>query len=303
MRFAISIPQYVGDDGEFDRDGFRSHLARAEELGFESGWVQEQVLGPAPSLSPLGALTYAAACTARLRLGCAVFVTPLHSPVHLAYAISTLDCLSGGRVEVGIGTGGRARPFAAFGIDGDRLVARFTEGLALMKACWTEPEINFDGRFWQLAGAAMEPKPVQKPHPPVWIGGNHPAALARAVRLGDGFFGAGSQPTAAFAEQARVVRDELARRGRDPTTFRIAKRVYIHVGDDPARAHDRIESALARHYGQPVPGVSISGPPKACVAALREVADAGPDLILLNPLVEDHEQMERLAAEVIPELA
>ena len=303
MRFAISIPQYVGDDGEFDRDAFRSHLARAEELGFDSGWVQEQVLGPAPSLSPLGALTYAAACTARLRLGCAVFVTPLHSPVHLAYAISTLDCLSGGRVEVGIGTGGRARPFAAFGIDGDRLVGRFTEGLALMKACWTEPEINFDGRFWQLAGAAMEPKPVQKPHPPVWIGGNHPAALARAVRLGDGFFGAGSQPAAAFADQARVVRDELARRGRDPTTFRIAKRVYIHVGDDPARAHDRIECALARHYGQPVPGVSISGPPDACVAGLREVADAGPDLILLNPLAEDHEQMERLATEVIPELA
>jgi probable F420-dependent oxidoreductase len=303
MRFAISIPQYVGGDGEFDRDGFRSHLTRAEELGFESGWVQEQVLGPAPSLSPLGALTYAAACTTRLRLGCAVFVTPLHSPVHLAYAISTLDCLSGGRAEVGIGTGGRGRPFAAFGIDGDRLVGRFTEGLALMKACWTEPEINFDGRFWQLAGAAMEPKPVQKPHPPVWIGGNHPAALARAVRLGDGFFGAGSQPAAAFADQARVVRDELARRGRDPTTFRIAKRVYIHVGDDPARAHDRIECALARHYGQPVPGVSISGPPDACVAGLREVADAGPDLILLNPLAEDHEQMERLATEVIPELA
>ena len=302
MRFAISIPQYVGDRGEFDPGGFRSHLHRAEELGFESAWTQEQVLGPAPSLSPLGALTYAAACTERLRLGCAVFVTPLHSPVHLAYAISTLDCLSGGRVEVGIGTGGRARPFAAFGIDADRLVARFTEGLALMKACWTEPEINFDGRFWQLAGAAMEPKPVQRPHPPVWIGGNHPAALARAVRLGDGFFGAGSQPTAAFAEQTRVVHDELARRNRDRTTFQIAKRVYIHIDDDPARAHDRIEAALARHYGRPVPGVSISGPPTACVAGLREVADAGADLILLNPLVDDHEQMQRLAAEVIPGL-
>ena len=303
MRFAISVPQYVGDGGEFDPGGFRSHLRRAEELGFESGWVQEQVLGPAPSLSPLGALSYAAACTERLRLGCAVFVTPLHSPVHLAYGISTLDCLSHGRVEVGIGVGGRARPFAAFGIDGDRLVGRFTEGLALMKACWTEPEINFDGRFWQLAGAAMEPKPVQKPHPPVWIGGNQPAALARAVRLGDGFFGAGSQPTAAFAEQTRVVRDELARQHRDPTTFQIAKRVYIHVGDDPARAHDRIESALARHYGQRVPGVSISGPPDVCIAGLREVADAGAEVILLNPLVDDHDQMERLAAEVIPGLA
>ena len=302
MRFAISIPQYVGDAGAFDSVGFRSHLRRAEELGFESAWTQEQVLGPAPALSPLGALTYAAACTERLRLGCAVFVTPLHSPVHLAYGITTLDCLSGGRAEVGIGIGGRQRPFAAFGIDADRLVGRFTEGLALMKACWTEPEINFDGRFWQLAGAAMEPKPIQKPHPPVWIGGNQPAAVARAARLGDGFFGAGSQPTAAFAEMTRIVYDELARQHRDRATFRVAKRVYIHVDDDPARARDRIEGALARHYGQPVPGVSISGPPTACVAGLHEVADAGADLILLNPLVDDHEQMERLAAEVIPGL-
>jgi probable F420-dependent oxidoreductase len=303
MRFAISIPQYAGEGGEFDPGSFRSFLRRAEELGFESAWAQEQVLGSAPILSPLETLTYAAACTERLRLGCAVFVTPLQSPVHLAKGISTLDSLSRGRVEVGVGTGGRARPFAAFGIDSDGLVARFTEGLALMKACWTEPDINFDGRFWQLAGVSMEPKPVQNPYPPVWIGGNHPAALRRAVRLGDGFFGAGSQPTAAFAEQTRVVRDELARRQRDPATFQIAKRVYIHVDDDAARAHDRIENALARHYGRRVPGVSVSGPPAACIEGLREVANAGAELIELNPLVDDQEQMERLAAEVVPGLS
>jgi probable F420-dependent oxidoreductase len=303
MRFAISIPQYASDRAGFDRTAFRSHLQRAEKLGFESAWTQEQILGSAPTLSPLETLTYAAACTERLRLGCAVFVTPLHTPVHLAKAITTLDCLSGGRVEVGIGTGGRARPFAAFGIDADGLVGRFTEGLALMKACWTEPEIDFDGRFWQLAGASMEPKPVQKPHPPVWIGGNHPAALRRAVRLGDGFFGAGSQSTAAFAEQTQLVREELARDERDPAAFPIAKRVYIHVDDDPVRAKDRIESALQRHYGRGVPGVWVAGPPAACVAGLSEVASAGADLILLNPLVDDREQIERLAAEVMPGLS
>src|SRR5579859_2454092 len=177
MRFAISIPQYAGGHGEFDPSALRSFLQRAEELGFEGGWTQEQVLGSAPVLAPLELLAYAGACTARLRLGCAVFVTPLHSPVHLAKALATLDCLSGGRVEVGVGTGGRGRPFAAFGIDADGLVTRFTEGLALMRACWTEPEINFEGRFWQVNGALMEPKPIQKPHPPIWIGGNHPAAL------------------------------------------------------------------------------------------------------------------------------
>lgn len=301
MRFAISIPQYLD---EFDPPSFRAHLTRVEELGFDSAWVQEQVLGSAPVASPLETLTYAAACTERLRLGCAVFVTPLHSPVHLAKSISSLDRLSGGRIEVGIGTGGRRRSFSAFGLDGDALVARFTEGLALMKACWTEAEINFDGRFWQLHGGAMEPKPAQKPHPPVWIGGNHPAAVRRAARLGDGFFGAGSQTTSQFAEQVQVLRDELAQRGRDPADFRIAKRLYIHVDEDRARARARIAAALARHYGHGgFEAVAVAGPPDECAAGVREAADAGAELILLNPLVDDGPQMERLAAEVIPALS
>lgn len=300
MRFAIAIPQYVRDG--FDRAGFRAHLARAEELGFESAWAQEQVLGAAGALSPLQAMTYAAACTDRLRLGCAVFVSPLHNPLHLAKAISSLDCLSHGRVEVGVGTGGRGRPFAAFGVDPTGLVARFNEGMALMKACWTDQRISFDGRFWELDGAAMEPKPVQQPHPPIWIGGNHPAALRRAVRIGDGFFGAGSASTAQFTEQARTIRDELAQQGRDPEGFRIAKRVYIHVDDDRVRARALIEGALERHYGRAVPGVSLAGPPSQCVEGLAEVADAGAELILLNPLLDDTQQLERLAAEVIPAL-
>jgi probable F420-dependent oxidoreductase len=301
MRFAISIPQYVSDDG-FDPAGFRAHLTRAEELGFDSAWTQEQTLGSVPILSPLETMTYAAACTERLRLGCAVFVSPLHSPVHLAKSISALDHLSRGRVEVGVGTGGRQRPFSAFGVDPSTLVARFNEGLALMKACWTESQISFDGRFWQLDAARMEPKPVQQPHPPIWIGGSHPAALRRAVRLGDGFFGAGSQTTAQFAEQVQAVRGELAQSGRDPATFPIAKRVYIHIDDDLALARERIETALARHYGRGgLSAVAVSGPPAACVAGLREVADAGAELILLNPLVDDARQMERLAAEVTPE--
>ncbi|MGB0095685.1 MAG: LLM class flavin-dependent oxidoreductase, partial [Solirubrobacteraceae bacterium] len=226
MRFAISIPQYVSDDG-VDPASFRAHLTRTEELGFDSAWTQEQTLGSAPTLSPLATMSYAAACAERLKLGCAVLVSPLHSPVHLAKSISTLDQLSRGRVEVGLGTGGRARPFSAFGVDPTSLVARFNEGLALMKACWTESQISFAGRFWQLDNAVMEPKPVQKPHPPIWIGGSHPDALRRAVRRGDGFFGAGSQTTSQFAEQVEVVRGELAQSGRKPETFPIAKRVYI----------------------------------------------------------------------------
>lgn len=302
MRFAISIPQHVREDG-FDAAAFRSHLARAEELGFHGAWTQEQVLGSARTLSPLETLTYAAACTSRIRLGCAVFVTPLHNPLHLAKAISSLDHLSGGRVDVGVAAGGRSRPFAAFGVDAEKPVARFNEGIALMKALWTQPRVSHDGPIWKLDGAAMEPKPVQRPHPPIWFGGNHPDALARAVRLGDGFIGAGSQTTTAFVEQVRLLRAELAARDRDPSSFAIAKRVYVHVDDDPERARQRIASALAYHYGRGgLEAVAVTGPARACVAGLREVADAGAQTILLNTLVDDAEQMERLAAEVMPAL-
>src|SRR5580658_10819862 len=144
MRFAISIPQFYGD-GEFDPGAFRAYFARAEELGFDSAWAQENVLSASPQLAPLEVMTYAAACTRSIRLGCVVFVSTLHSPVHLAKSLSTLDQLSRGRLDVGIGTGGKARPFAAFGMSSDRYVARFTEGLALMKALWTEPRVTFDG--------------------------------------------------------------------------------------------------------------------------------------------------------------
>ena len=304
MRFAISIPQYARDS-RFDGDAYRAHLRRVEELGcFESAWAQEQVIGAAGALAPLQALTYAAACTEKLRLGCAVFVLPLHNPLHLAKAISSLDCLSHGRVEVGLATGGKGRPFAAFGIDPDKPVGRFNEALALMKVCWTEPEINFDGQWWKLTGASMEPKPVQKPHPPVWFGGSVPAGMRRAVRHGDGFMGAGSQTPAQFAEQVRVVREELSAQGRDPATFRIGKRVYVHVDDDEARARQRLEDALTQHYGRGGWSEHIfAGPPEACAAGIRAVADAGAELILLNPLVDDAEQLERLAAEVIPALS
>jgi len=304
VRFAISIPQQVAD-GTFDPAALRGYLARAEELGFASAWTQEQVIGTLPLLGPVETLSYAAACTERLRLGCAVLVTTLHGPVHLAKSLSTLDQLSRGRLEVGIGTGGR-RMFSAFGVDPESFVARFSEGLRLMRALWTEPRVDFDGRFWQLAGAAMEPKPFQKPGPPVWFGGSHPAALRRAVNHGDGFFGAGSVTTAQFAGQVQTVREELAAQGRDPAGFPIAKRVYIAVDDDAERAREGMTAALSRVYAflgtADLTPVSVWGPPDACARGLREVANAGARMILLNPLFDEARQMERLAAEVMPQL-
>jgi probable F420-dependent oxidoreductase len=305
MKFAIAIPQFYAD-GEFDPEAFRGYLARAEELGFDSAWTQEGMLGSAAQLGPVEVMTYAAACTQRLRLGCAVFVSTLHSPVHLAKSIGTLDQLSGGRIEVGVGTGGKGRPFAAFGVEPKRYVSRFTEGIELMKALWTEPQVTFDGEFWQLEGAVMEPKPFQKPYPPLWFGGASEPALRRAVRMGDGFFGAGSSPTARFAEQVPIVRAALAESGRPAESFPIAKRVYIAVDDDAERARKRINAALAGIYGQRVPAIesaAITGTAANCVREVNRVAAAGAELILFNALFDHHEQLERLAADVLPELA
>jgi probable F420-dependent oxidoreductase len=306
VRWAIAIPQYVRD-GTFDPGGLRAYLTRAEELGFESAWTQENVLGAMPVISPLELMSYAAACTERLRLGCAVFVSPLHIPLHLAKSLASLDQLSRGRVEVGLGVGGGFRDFAAFGLDNAHLATRFTEGLAMMKALWTEDAVTFAGRFWQTEGARMEPKPFQKPHPPVWFGGSHPGALRRTVRLADGFFGAGSTSTADFAAQVVVLRAELERVGRDPAGFPVAKRVYLAVDDDPDRARQGLATELDRLYGHfglrdMEERVAVYGRPDTVVAGLRGVAAAGAELIQLNAMFDHTAQMERLAADVLPHL-
>jgi probable F420-dependent oxidoreductase len=304
MKFAIAIPQFYAD-GEFDPGAFRSYLARAEELGFESAWTQESVLGVSPQFSPIEAMTYAAACTERLRLGCVVFVSTLHSPVHLAKSLSTLDQLSRGRIEVGVGTGGGGRPFGAFGVDPRRYVARFTEGITVLKALWTEPRVTFHGEFWQLENAPMEPKPFQKPYPRLWFGAASEPALRRAVRMGDGFFGAGSAPTGMFAEQVQIVRRALAEAGRPPDSFPIAKRVYIAVDEDADRARNRMNAALEGIYGHRVPAIeaaAITGTTADCVREVGQVAAADAELILFTALFDQREQMEQLAGAVLPKL-
>jgi alkanesulfonate monooxygenase SsuD/methylene tetrahydromethanopterin reductase-like flavin-dependent oxidoreductase (luciferase family) len=307
VRLSISIPQLDADG--FDASGLKAYLSRAEQLGFAGGWVMEQVVGPTPLIAPLEMLAYSAACTERLRLGVAVLVSSLHDPLQLAAAVTAVDRLSQGRVEVGVSPGGGFRQFAAFGVEKETFVSRFTEGLQLMKAAWSdEPRLSFDGRFRRVDGLVVQPKPVQRPHPPIWFGANAPRALARAVRHGDGFLGAGSSTTRTFAEQVVTVRRELQKQSRDPLGFRIGKRVYLTVDDDAARARERVLAGLRRIYGG-MPGIEdvpVSGTPEDVLRGLREVKDAGAEMILLNPVganvLEDREQMERLAADVVPNL-
>jgi alkanesulfonate monooxygenase SsuD/methylene tetrahydromethanopterin reductase-like flavin-dependent oxidoreductase (luciferase family) len=311
VRFSISIHQLdPSGAGGLAGPGLRDYLTRAEQLGFEGGWVLEQIIGEAPLLAPLELLAYAAACTERLRLGVAVLVSSLHDPLQLASAVTAVDRLSHGRLDVGVAPGGGFRAFAAFGVDKATYISSFTEGLELMKAAWSdEPRVTFQGRFRQVDGLPIQPKPVQRPHPPIWFGGQARKALARAVRHGDAFLGAGSSSTAKFVEVAETVRHELAEQGKDPAKFSIGKRVYLMIDDDPAKARERALEGLHRIYGA-MPGIEtvpVSGTSDDVAAGLREVIEAGAEMILLNPvgrdLGEDREQMERLAAEVIPQLS
>ncbi len=282
---------------------------RAEELGFVGGWTLEQTIGHAPSLAPLELLSWAAAHTTRLRLGVAVLITSLHDPLQLAAAATAVDQLSHGRLDLGVAPGGGFRPFSAFGVEKSTFISSFTEGLELMKNAWSDdPTVTFHGRFRDVDALPIQPKPVQRPHPPIWFGANAPAALARAVRLGDAFLGAGSSTTASFSEAVKTVRRELDRQGKDPAGFTIGKRVYLMIDDDPARARERVVAGLHRIYGG-MPGIEavpVSGTPADVVRGLREVIDAGAEMILLNPVgedvAEDREQMERLAVDVIPQL-
>src|SRR5919108_2612680 len=205
VRYGIAIPQdFI--DGPLDIPFLHTFLSRAEALGYDSAWVQEQIVGSVPILEPLTLLSYAAALTRRLRLGTSVMLTVFRNPIQLAKSLTALDQLSQGRLTVGVGIGNPRPEDTAFGVPLGRRARRFVEGIEVMKALWTQPTATFAGEYWQLAGVAQEPKPVQQPHPPLWFGAREPAALRRAVRLGDGFMGAGSSSTQDFQSQVQLLR-------------------------------------------------------------------------------------------------
>lgn len=303
LQFGIAIPQTY-PTRPVDTDLLHRFLARAESLGYHSAWVQEQILGSASSLEPVGLLTYAAALTRQLRLGAAVLLTPLRAPVQLAKSLSTLDRLSGGRLIVGVGLGGQTRIYPAFGFSAEHRVQRFTEGIDLMKRLWTQERVTFDGRFWKLQNASMEPKPVQKPHPPIWFGAHHPAAVTRAVALGNGWIGAGSSSTAQFKDELQRLTGCLVAAERDPSTFAVAKRVYVAVDPDRARAEKRLAEWFGWYYhnAELAARVAVYGSQQECVGKLAELVSAGARMLILNPVFDELEHLELLAEAIVPAL-
>jgi alkanesulfonate monooxygenase SsuD/methylene tetrahydromethanopterin reductase-like flavin-dependent oxidoreductase (luciferase family) len=145
---------------------------------------------------------------------------------------------------------------------------------------------------------------VQQPHPPVWLGGRAPGALRRAAELGDGWIGAGRASTAEFRQQTAEVRGYLERSGRSLATFSIAKRVYLAIDRDLARARRRLQQSLATIYGNDVAAedIALIGDVEQVTEGLDEVRAAGAELVVLNPLFDELDHLEILARDVLPAL-
>ena len=303
VRWAAAVPQVFFDD-RVDMDLVHEWARRAEDLGYDSLWVQESIVGDVPILEPVTLLSHLAAITRRVRLGTSVMVAPLRNPVQLAKSLGTLDHVSGGRLTVGLGLGGQPNDVAPFGIAPERRVRRFVEIIEVMKTLWTEQAAEYRGEFWQLEGARMEPKPVQQPHPPIWLGARHLRALRRAVRHADGWMGAGSSTTDSFIQGVGHLRSYLEEAGRDPSTFTVSKRVYVAVDNDEARAESRLRHWFGLRYknADMASQVSVWGSVSRCVDQLGEIVAGGAQLVLLNTCFDHMEQLEALSDEVIPQL-
>ena len=299
----MAIPQSAGN-APVASTFLQDFLRKAETLAYDSLWVQEQIISDAPILEPVTLLTYAAALTSRVRLGTSVLLTTIRNPVQLAKSLSSLDQLSQGRLTVGVGIGGPHVPEAVFGVTTERRARRFVEGLQVLQALWTQPKATFNGDFWRFENVEMAPKPIQKPHPPLWFGARTPVGLKRTARLADGWMGAGSSSSADFVQHVQLLRQFLEEAQRDPATFPMSKRVYVAIDNDRARAERRLREWFAMRYksADMATRVSIWGSRAECTDKLGELIHAGAQHLLLNPVFDELEHLELLAQDIVPHL-
>jgi probable F420-dependent oxidoreductase len=229
---------------------------RAEALGYRAVWTFQRLLyptapreeyygapGPWPAafasvMDPLAVLAFVAASTRTVRLGVSVLVMPLYQPVVLAKQLATLDVLSGGRLDVGLGLGWSSDEWEASGTPTARRGARADEFIRCLRAVWTDDPVEFRGEFYRVPRARVAPRPVQRPHPPLLLGGYHPSVLRRAATLCDGYTG-GNIPLAELTATVARVRAAAAAAGRDPARFPIVCRGSFNVTPEPLKADRR----------------------------------------------------------------
>ena len=308
MQFGLGVPNLSPIDPQHT---ILCLAQEAQALAFDSLWVSDHVFIPyelAPNypysttgqlglnatdhiLDPLTTLAFLAGSVQTPRLGISVLIMPYRNPIVTAKMLVTLDVFSGGRVILGAGVGWMPEEFAALQASyADR--GRVTdEYIQVFRELCTAEKPRFEGQHYRLANIGFYPKPVQKPHPPIWVGGYSQAALRRAARLGDGWHPSNIDP-ATLAQKLAIVRRLCAEAGRDPERLTVSTRVNnVAFGD----SGDTV--------GRPAP---ISGTPQQMIDTIRRYADAGVSHIVLGIRGRDPETMlqtvRRFADEVRPKV-
>jgi probable F420-dependent oxidoreductase len=269
-------------------------VTRAEELGFDSVWMEEHhAVANHYWPSPLTVLAGFATRTSRVSLGTDIAVAPFHHPVRLAEDVAMLDVMSNGRAILGIAIGYKPDEFALYGVDLEKRGARFEEQLAIMKGLWTQDHVSFRGTYYTVQGR-LEPKPLARPHPPVWIGGWGELTLRRAATLGDNWIPGPTADLARLLAAKRAFVEHRRAAGLAPVTeWPLTRDVIIADSDARARAlaeehimvayrkeyaggwrHPFIDATIATDLDKLMRDRFIIGGPEQCVAAIRRFVDA-----------------------------
>ena len=219
-------------------------MVEAESLGYDNIWLTEHhftedAYNPA-SLSMAAAV---GAVTSRIRIGTFILLLPFIHPVRAAEDITLADIVSDGRFDIGVGMGYTHDEFNAFQIDRGERAPRFVESIELMKRLFTEESVTFDGRFTQTKDMTLTPKPVQQPHPPLWIGARGPKAIRRAAEFGANLM------TTLGPDPAPLYLDTLKELGHDPATFKIAQLRMVYCAESEDQAWEEIQDHLAHVFG------------------------------------------------------
>ncbi|MFQ5880787.1 MAG: LLM class F420-dependent oxidoreductase [Dehalococcoidia bacterium] len=224
---------------------------RAEELGYDSLWVIERLLYPIEpqtpyagtpdgslpevyqtALDPLESLTYVAGYTSRIALGTSILDMPYYNPVMLARRLTTLDVLSGGRLRVGLGQGWSKDEFDAVGASMKGRGRRADEFIGVLKAIWTTDPVEFHGEFYHVPKSIIQPKPVQKPHPPIYLAAFTSGGLKRAATMADGWFPVGVPPDG-MKQMIGALKGMAQQAGRDPAEVEVVVRANFVVTEQP----------------------------------------------------------------------
>jgi alkanesulfonate monooxygenase SsuD/methylene tetrahydromethanopterin reductase-like flavin-dependent oxidoreductase (luciferase family) len=306
---------------------FVEYNVEAEALGYHSTFVVEHhFTGFGQVSASLNLLTWVAARTSTLRLGTAVVVLPWHNPVLLAEQAATIDLMSGGRLEFGVGKGYRHSEFASFCIPMAEADARFEEGLTLVLKSWTsEDRFSHHGKYWHFENIVVEPPTAQKPHPPIWMAAGNPNSIRRVAERGFALMLDQFAAPQTIIERFNLFRSEVEKRGRvfDPMTVAVARAYYVAKdAADKASAVDRRLAATRRmtSLAQSPSGDNKSsmmsfadtreaseqsalfGMPDEIAGKLETLRGAGIVNILLNG-PGSRDQLRRFARDVMPAFA